>query len=281
MIPQLPAVPVPAWLRELSRKSLVGGGFPVHQVLENSLFYPACGLDGSPIRYLAGNVHSFVYVDCGVSQEEYNEDVRSRRFKGYKCIGMRPVRKDELTPKDWHLASPDPCDHDSPGDCDASVGRPNRRRGLMSRRTAPYEGRGETPFCSWSVWQRREEFPCSHGPDRFSLLYLGAEGAEAFQELYLANAAVPFVVAIIQPGKSRTNFEDPNMCFAKSVVENPAGRPRVLLYGGIADLESYSESCWPKHYEEKMCSLKKSGGWEDSSGWIVAYKRKDGFSACS
>jgi len=125
-----------------------------------------------------------------------------------------------------------------------------------------YQDSIEEPYCSWSIFQRGEDVPPDHGPSRFSLLYLCADGVAAFQALYTANSASPKAVAVIQPGTSFglnwTNFEDPTLVFARNVLANPNGIPPVLLYGGIGSRDFYRESCWPSH-EDFICFLAKGG----------------------
>lgn len=48
-------VPISKWLWEIQPDS----PFSVHDVLADSLYYPAAGTDGKPVQFLAGFVHSF------------------------------------------------------------------------------------------------------------------------------------------------------------------------------------------------------------------------------
>lgn len=215
--------------------------FPLHELLRGSLYYPSCGFDGDPVRFLGGNVLSFVYVDYGKTREELDHNLRGGGFSGYELIATRSVASDELTVAGWAPLEPLPIDGD-----------PARYREWMKQ-----------PFCTWCIFQRRDNYSSSHGPRRFSLLYLSADGVAAFQALYVANGISPTVVAIIQPGhgfgRNWTNFEDPQQIFARTVLQNPAGLPRVLLYGGIGDTNSYREPCW-SNYPQRVCFLRKAGG---------------------
>ncbi len=98
---------------------------------------------------------------------------------------------------------------------------------------------------------------------RFSLLYLCADGAAAYQALYIANAIAPKAIAVIQPGHSFggnwTNFEDPQQILARTVAANPAGKPEFLLYGGYGSRDYYRQPCWPE-YSEHVCFLDKHDG---------------------
>jgi len=226
MLNKLPAMPIPRWLADLSSTTIKDEPFPLDQVLKDSLYYPSSGFDADPIRYLAGNVLSFIYVDYGYSQDALE---RVLYFSGYNLIASRQVTKQELTPRGWNPTLP------------------NRSDGDPSR----YIDSIKKPFCLWSVFQRDEAAPVSHGPSRFSLLYLCADGVAAFQALYIANNASPKAVAVIQPGHAFgfnwTDYTDPKQIFARTVFGNPAGQPELFLYGGYGTHEDYRESCWPQY----------------------------------
>jgi hypothetical protein len=242
MIEQLATVEEPEWLSGIDSTNFREAPFPLKDILRSSLYYPSAGFDGDPVRYLAGNVVSFVFVDYGKSGEELAMELADpgNGFRGYEVIASRPVTEQELTPNGWNPSFPSPAD-----------GNPSRHREWM-----------KSPFCSWNILQRLDNFPESHGPHRFSLLYLCAEGVAAFQALYVANRVSPAIVAVIQPGhgfgKNWTNFEDPEKAFARSVTQNPSGKPKVLLFGGIGPRHFYREPCWPD-YSESVCFLDKAG----------------------
>jgi len=58
----------------------------------------------------------------------------------------------------------------------------------------------------------------------------------------------------IQPGHgfgfNWTNFEDENLIFARSVLQNPAGIPEYLIYGGWGSGHVYSKTCWPSYCQK-------------------------------
>lgn len=241
MLSQLGHEAVPEWLRNLTMASIRDGQVPLKQILKDSLYYPSSGFDGDPVKYLAGNLHSFVYVDYGHGKAAFERALEHRGFNGYELIGKRSVTMQELVPNGWHPKPPAPM-----------YGHP------------PQSWRGVgAPYCIWTVFQRRAEISADHGPDRFSLLYLFADGVAAFQALYLANAAVPKAIAVIQPGHSFggnwTDFTDPNQMLARSVLGNPKGAPELLLHGGHADPDDYKKPIWPE-YGRLVCLVDKAGG---------------------
>ncbi len=241
MLSQLDSKPVPGWLRNLTAESICECVFPLKQILKDSLYYPSSGFDGDPVKYLAGNVHSFIYVDYGHGKDEFEHALEQRGFHGYELVAKRSVTRQELAPRGWKPVLPTPDD-----------GNPYQSRHHASE-----------PYCVWAVFQRAAEVPADHGPDRFSLLYLCADGVAAFQALYLGNAAVPKVIALIQPGHgfggNWTDFTDPHQILARSVLGNSRGIPELLLHGGLGGLEGYQMPIWPR-FENHVCFLDKSGG---------------------
>lgn len=220
----LPSIePEPGWLMNMDCQLT---RFPWPKMLHRSVYYPASGFDGQPVRFLGRYFQSYIYVDYGVSQEVVVR--RLDEFLGYKVIGHRHVTKSELVPNGWIPLPPKPEDVRS------------------SRQIQRIRG----PFAIWAVLERKEEYSADHGPARISLLYICGDGVATFQAIYHGNEAAPAVVAIIQPGTgfggNWTNFEDPQKCFARSVMQNPHGQPEYLLYGGWGESHFYTKPCWPE-----------------------------------
>lgn len=232
LLSKLPSFGTPPWIRaaKLGKRTL-----PVRELLTNSVFYPACGLDGDPVQYLGGNFHSFIYVDYGVGRDRVVSELP--RFRGYELAAYRDVGRHEFTVEGWTPRLPSPEDGDP--EAFADMRKP--------------------PFAVWSIHQRRKFFyGPHHGPERFSLLYLGGEGVQAFQELYYAHKTSPRVVAVIQTGHAFglnwTNFEQEEGFFARTVLGNPHGAHEYLLYGGSFDEAYYTKACWPT-YSEHVATL--------------------------
>ena len=230
MIPELALSPTPEWLLQLDATSMRSQPFPLHDVLRTSAYYPASHLDGSPIVMLAGHLFSFVYVDYLVDEATVCHELfgPGRGFKGYREVGRRSVSAAELAPNGWPPLRL--------REGDGRPGPPSRRRDIK-------------PFGLWTVMERKAEMPPTHGPARFSFLFLCTEGVSAYQALYISNGIVPTLVAVIQPGHAMggnwTNFEDPEQIFARVVMSHPGGLPPLLLHGGHLAREHYEQACWP------------------------------------
>ena len=331
MISRLSEKSVPDWLAKISQSTITIDPFPLTQLLEDSLYYPSSGFDRDPVKYLSGNILSFIYVDYGRSHDEFENEIIKRGFRGYECVATRSVTEQELTPRGWPI-QPTQYHGGRPGNnwfdhddltieglkifhIDREALQKERdtaeRMEILSKDKLPrlqekmeqeseqlailkreilneklreeeksdfqqdmkwieakiedvrlqiedarqdynesecenleaatrklhlmgdWFGNEKKPYCSWSIFQLREDVPAIHGPPRFSLLYLCADGVAAFQALYYANSASPKAVAVIQPGTAFggnwTDFENPSGIFADTVLGNPQGSPQILL----------------------------------------------------
>ena len=234
------------WLERLTAESLLKMEFPIQEILQDSLYYPASGFDGDPVKHLLGTFLSFIYVDYARSHELLMQEIRGRGFKGYRMLGWRAVTRSELVPYGWTPHYP-------------TMEDGNPRSGYCW---------AKPPFCDWCIFERLPEMNKDYGPYRFSLLFVGGDGVATFQALYLGNQAAPRGVAIIQEGYgfgfNWTSFRDRSRIFARSVMDNPYGQPGILLVGGWSSINDYKEPVWPEYVEDVICFEKTRGG-----GYVV------------
>ena len=221
------------WLANVSHGTMEEEPFPLRDILHHSVYYPASGFDGGPVKNLAGCLFSFVYVDNGIcsdiSRASLDRELEERGFWGYRIVGRREVSREELFPR-RHLPM---AIHDLLTD----------RQGEDWVRYLPL--RGEAPFfCEWLVFERLADFGHSHGPLRFSWLFVCAEGVRTFISQYVANSIAPAAVAIIQSGMGMP-LEQFDGLFARCVLANPDCRPGILLLGGRGAADRFREMCWP------------------------------------
>lgn len=205
--------------------TLGSGPLPINEILRGSVFYPASAMDGRPVEYLAGFSHSFVYADCNVSRDTLERDLDT--FKGYRLFHLRSVTKEELCFKPFTPIVPLTADGDP------------RHQYLQP---------GFSPYALWAIYKRHAEFDEAHGPQRFSLLFVGGEGAATFQSLYYSNQCSPSVITLIRCDAFTGNwtaFFDPTKILARSVMQNPNGTPEYIF----ADYRPEAESPWPWYSE--------------------------------
>lgn len=239
MTTRLPRVKNPAWLTKLSADSMKDGPLPLDRILRESLFYPASGFDGDPIRHLSGSFRSFVYADYGYERDEFMRALAGPEFCGYEILAMREIDEAELAPHGWHHPP------------------------VPFRDGEPNAGDIKPPFFVWVVMEDPYDLSVDLEPRRVSLLYFCIDGVKAFQTLYVDRGLAPKAIAIIQDGYgfggNYTDFREPGCSLGRAVLENPAGMPQFLLYGGYGERDEYSWPCWPG-YQERIRFIEKSGG---------------------
>jgi hypothetical protein len=233
VLAELPTPDLPPWLAAAGNPL---GALPIQSVLEGSVYYPACGVDGDPIKYLGGNFHSFVYVDYGVGRRALQDELET--FRGYRVFASRPVREQELVPQGW---------------------TPRFPKGYVPQRS-PLRSWIKQPFAEWILYERLGSFPETHGPPRFSLLYIGGDGAASYQALYHGNDATPAVVVVIRPGTgfggNWTDFRSRHDILAWSVLDAiPERRVRWLLDDAHSSSAAVEGPSWPE-FGNQVCALR-------------------------
>lgn len=224
---------MPAWLSELGPE--VPQQFPLSNILEDSVFYPASAFDGDPVKVLSGAYFSFVYVDYSYGRDRLSAELQQSGFLGYRQLFRRSVSEHELAPNGLaYVVSP--------------------TRDELRRTTEMYNqyARADQAFCEWIVFEREALRGPDHGPERFSLLYLLADGAAAYQALFRANATAPAVLALVQPGhafgRNATNYFETGGLMHRSVTFSSSAYPKYLLVGHIGDEnEEDGRPVWPEY----------------------------------
>ena len=199
----------------------------LQQILTDSLYYPACDIDGGVIKYCNEHydkfgINSYVYADYGIKEKRLKEYLDG--FYGYYLTKSRAISAANLG-FDLSQLIPECSDED-------------KERIELWR---------QKPFARYAVFERDFEFGPEIGPEVFSLLYLCAEGITVYENLYIANGIVPKAMAVIQPGTAFggnwTNYSDPDAPLAITVMKGKT-MPNYFFYGGYGYF-SYEDFMWP------------------------------------
>lgn len=259
--------------KELLQKINIKNGkitdkFPLKELLENSLYYPACGRDGDPIWYAHREIQSFFYADYGVTQNQveeslygagnYGENITFRGsdpigFKGYKIIGEKKLTSKELDP--------------------SGAVSLTTKEGQMQFVTNKNYVCGtlkdwiKKPFAKWYILERQPEFDDTHGPELFSFIFICADGVTTYKTLYNFNQIAPKYLAIIQPGDGfgfnwdSFQSEDGQLC--KTVFSNTK-IPEALLskFDIWTNVFAPSEKTLFGELEECMTNIESEEMWE-------------------
>lgn len=217
-----------SFLDDLSKSDIENGVFPLQSILKDSLYYPSSGFDGSVIQYCNTtgreelNISSFIYCDFAKNEEDYNNNIDT--FKGYHIFAERTLTEKDLIPNGWIPDIPP----------DTNINQYTRWKHIWRN------------FFTWTVFERNENYDNSHGPKRFSLLYLGGEGVATYQAIYWTNKQFPKAITIIRPGTgfgyNWTDFYDGRKHLSWVVNNNKYGKPKYIFAEGQLLWDSYHHS---------------------------------------
>ena len=188
----------------------------IKDFLTDSLYYPACGVDWEVIKYCNEHydqlgINKFIYADYWIGETMLKNNLES--FSEYP-LGYNLIESHSVSPSvlGFDLSLIPEC------------GEVDKEHILWWRKKA---------YARYAVFEKDPYW--EHGPDRFSLLFLCAEGIAVYENLYLANNIIPKAIAIIQPGTAFggnwTDFNDPDGPFAK-VVKKGNSLPKYFFSGG-------------------------------------------------
>ncbi|SMC83775.1 hypothetical protein [Polynucleobacter kasalickyi] len=213
---------VPEWLMSVDELS----NFDRNLVLTDSIYYPGSNIDGRFLEVYLGMSHSIVYADPGVPKEIFRVNVE--KIGGYELIVCKDVSSIELSPSPKYQDRPLPSDFYPELNSHTEVNKALRE----AYRQLTWSFR-VSPFAMWAVLQRKSTTSATHGPERFSLLFIGGEGIATYSAIYNSNLLYPkaivFKGADIGFGHNWTFFEKKGGLFERVVMSNEAGIPKYLL----------------------------------------------------
>jgi hypothetical protein len=208
-------------------KENFASSFNLKDILVDSAFYPASGIDGTGIECLSFKTNSFVHVDYSMPRYVVQEALE-RHFEpvGFRCIGLRYVSKEELTthgfrPRDFRLN-----EHEKHRLEEEVI-----RDRLYSKNF--------TPFALWAVYEFDKTSPhrAAGQISRFSLLHIGGEACATFEAIYFNNGINPEAVIIKDPsegyGDNWTSFSNPDFRLYQAILlnhkQNGASMPEYIF----------------------------------------------------
>jgi hypothetical protein len=216
-------------IQNLTTDAIQNQRLPINELLDNSLYYPSSGFDGGIVKNYSKKIQSFIYCDYATGKDALLNQLNN--FRGYRILGNRPLKKDELVPNGWNMELP-----------------PN----FNLQQYYSHKDAFKVPFAHWVVYERLEGFSEDHGPDRFSLIYIGGEGVATYQALYWSNKKSAKALAIVQPGigfgLNWTDFRDRSGALAWVVMNNQFGVPDTIFYGGYGN--DYIDLNWSEYQLE-------------------------------
>lgn len=238
------------WINQDTSNSLLEDGiFPLKTILKNSLYYPASGQDGSPIRHAnVLKINSFVYVDTFTTENELENILGFESFRGYHIYGQKRLTKNDLTPDGWQLKFPSDVDEHTKDDY------------VMAMRMA--DANPHNAFARWIILERDKDLDENHGPHSISLLFIRGEGAATYQALYVEQKILPQILAIIRPGTGDGgNFSLFEHFLYHVMLMHPLGMPlQLLAWHSMHENNNLLDPKWTQLYTKKLLGpLRKDG----------------------
>ena len=208
-----------------------------------SVMYPGCGDDGRAIKLFsqAHAAHLFYYVDCGMSPENWKQNLEEIPVKGYHILDAR-----ELIRRDLNI-------HRKTAPVVSGLGLRKRDRNeltpfeqfLLDQR---YFFNPENPVCYFVVFERDEEMDDSYGVDRFAVAFI-CQDAILFYALFFFWSWIPAPTWIV----IQSDMETIGLFGRGEPLEQAAitirKLPKYLLVGYNTEAwQNYTEvdNVWPR-----------------------------------
>lgn len=237
-------------------KENFNSSFNLIDILQNSVYYPASGIDSTPIEVFGNKYNSYINVDYSMS---YDDVRRSMEFDfekvGYKLVGIKDVTLEELIPNGRTYSPIELNEHE--------LKRLKENQHIYDL----FYSFTSSVFAIWSVYELSEDLTNKSigKAKRFSLLHICGEGSVTFKALYVQNKINPRAIAIINPGEGYgdnwTKFTDYKYRFyqsvRKNVDNNGADMPEYMLTNAAADEDGYfwGDFAFAEKFPILNCSL--------------------------
>ncbi|MBU6401532.1 MAG: hypothetical protein KGS61_14540 [Verrucomicrobia bacterium] len=193
---------------EVERKRVVSTPMPddIKAFLRESVFYPCCGLDGAPVKFTGKRFQRYFYVDYTIKRVEFEAECRQPGFCGYVCQGVRDLDFQQVF----------------------GNSAPEVRRIYQD---PAVQVRWAEPFVAIAEFERLPQYPESHGPARFELMFACCEAIAALRATYGRVEIAPLCLAYIRSGIGfGGGYEGFPQALMRALLANRAGPPRFVLY---------------------------------------------------
>jgi hypothetical protein len=230
--------------------------FNLIDILQDSVYYPASGLDATPIEVFGNKYYSYINVDYSQSYEDVRKSMEFDFEKvGYKLVDIKDVTLEELTPNGRTYSPIELNEHEL------------KRLKDYQFINDLYYSFASSGYAIWAIYELDDDFTgVTNGKaKRFSLLHICGEGWSTFKALYVQNKINPRAIAIINPGEGYgdnwTKFTDYKFRFYQSIRKNVdyngAEMPDYMLTNAAADEEGYflGDFAFAEKFPILNCSL--------------------------
>jgi len=225
----------PAWLQELHPVQLPER-LPMKALLEDSLFYPASGLDLKVLDTFKGDIYSYVYADYLINKDDVinSADNTCRlRLDGYRVFFHQEIEPSSLI--------------------EQATFEPLKVHPALFKEATIWQAQSRL-YCHWIVFEREAEALQCTGLPRISLLVICGEMSAVYHALYRAYQCLPHVLVLKSMGYATLGcgwepaYSDDSL-FKRVVATHPAGLPRYLYCGCLPGFcqSCARHACWSEY----------------------------------
>ena len=222
------------WIDEINKENF-DESFNLKNILTNSVYYPASGIDGRAIEGLSNYSFSFVHTDYSIPQTTVETALRNHFHPvGYELIGLKYISREELTPNGF-----------TPHDFTLKESEKQRMHFLHD------SIRNFTPFALWAVYELESNHKSENKANKFSLLHIGGEACATFDALYLGNKINPLAITILNPGEGYgdnwTIFRNPDYRFYRLIEYNVNNNQLLFPRYLFTNMDNEKKCFWPNY----------------------------------
>ena len=224
------------WIEKITSENFEEN-FDLINILENSTFYPASGIDATNIEGLSHSSQSFINVDYSVSESDVRKALSLDFIPvGYNIIGLKLIKKEDLSPNGY-----------KPNSFPLKESEKDRIHYLDDAKN------NHTSFCFWAIYELNDSliYKKDGKVKKFSLLHVGGEACATFDALYVRYGINPIAVAILNPaegyGDNWTNFRDPDYRLYKLMQLNLERNKARLPEYVFTNMTTNKDCFWPNY----------------------------------
>ena len=183
----------------------------LRRFLRESVFYPCCRFDGTPIKYLARRFPRFVYADYSIDRGQLKENIRDEDLLGYRVKHSMNLSPETLLGASW-----------------------GEIKRMHENTFSKVHFDWRDPFATYFLFQRLPSYSIEHGPEYIELIYICCEAIATYKLAYVTKNLTPKCLIYICPGISLGgNYGDYPAMLQQTLKAGSAGLPKYLLYDHI------------------------------------------------
>ena len=182
------------------------------QFLRECVYYPCSNMHGTPLKFLSRKFSRFFYCDYSVTRQNFQKELESRGFRGYRLTEQREIDPTEVFGSSWNSFRREHEDTYSKLHFDST-----------------------NPFIDFCILQRESGLKEVHGPEKFELLFARVEALAALKSAFSRRRIPPKCLVHIRSGTAfGGNFYDYPQLLEKLLWSSGGGLPQYILHDSVA-----------------------------------------------